>query len=117
MDAGRLEDVLHGQDEEVRPGATPLADVRLVFIAKGRSLSATGRTDSEGRHAMGSLRVAGGLPAGDYAVVAIDDAPGGDVDHPLPSRIASRYADPAKSGLEALVAPGGGPIDFELLGP
>jgi hypothetical protein len=96
------------------PGARPLADVRLVFIAKGRSLTATGRTDPEGRYALGSRRAGGGLPAGDYAVLAIDDAPGGDIDHPLPSRIASRYADPATSGLEARVAPGGGPIDFRL---
>ena len=96
------------------PGARPLANVRLVFIAKGRSLTATGRSDAQGRYALGSQRPGGGLPAGYYAVLAIDDAPGGDIDHPQPSRIASRYADPATSGLEARVAPGGGPIDFRL---
>lgn len=90
-----------------------LPNVRVVFIAKGRSLTATGRTDTDGRYTLGTKQVAGGAPAGDYDVVAIDDDRG-DIDHPRPSRVAARYADPAASGLSARVEPGVGPIDLVL---
>ena len=93
-----------------------LPDVRVVFIAKGRSLTATGRTDTDGRYTLGTTQVAGGTPAGDYTVVAIDDARG-DIDHPRPSRVAARYTDPASSGLSARVAPGMGPVDIVLEAP
>lgn len=94
-----------------------LPDVRVVFIAKGRSLTATGRTDADGRYTLGTTRVGGGAPAGDYAVVAIDDGRGSDIDHPRPSRLASRYTDPAASGLSARVEPGMGAIDLVLEAP
>ncbi len=92
----------------------PLADVQIVFIATARSLSASGRTDPDGRYSMGSTSVAGGVPAGDYAVVAIDDSPNRDLDNPRPARIAERYADPATSGLTAQVKQGGASFDFVL---
>jgi hypothetical protein len=91
-----------------------LPNVRVVFIAKGRSLTATGRTDAEGRYTLGTRQVAGGAPAGDYTVVAFDDDRGRDIDHPKPSRLAARYADPAASGLSARIEPGVGPIDLVL---
>jgi len=90
-----------------------LPNVRVVFIAKGRSLTATGRTDADGRYTLGTKQVAGGAPAGDYTVLAIDDDRG-DIDHPRPPRVTARYADPAASGLSAHVEPGMGPIDLVL---
>jgi len=90
-----------------------LPDVRVVFIAKGRSLTATGRTDADGRYTLGTKQVAGGAPAGDYTVLAIDDDRG-DIDHARPPRVAARYADPAASGLSARIEPGVGPIDLVL---
>lgn len=93
-----------------------LPNVRVVFIAKGRSLTATGRTDADGRYTLGTKQVAGGAPAGDYTVLAIDDDRG-DIDHPRPPRVAARYADPATSGLSARVKPGMGPIDLVLEAP
>jgi len=91
-----------------------LPDVRVVFIAQERSLTATGRTDADGRYALGTTRVASGAPAGDYTVVAIDDGRGADIDHPRPARLAARYADPATSGLSARVEPGMEPVDLVL---
>jgi hypothetical protein len=94
-----------------------LPNVRVVFIAKGRSLTASGRTDADGRYTLGTRQVGGGAPAGDYTVLAFDDDRGNDIDHLKPSRVAARYADPVASGLSALVEPGAGPIDLILEAP
>lgn len=91
-----------------------LPNVRVVFIAKGRSLTASGRTDANGRYTLGTRQVGGGAPAGEYAVLVFDDDRGNDIEHLRPSRVAARYADPAASGLSARIEPGTGPIDLVL---
>ncbi len=91
-----------------------LSNVRVVFIAKERSLTATGRTDADGRYTLGTKQVGGGAPAGDYTVLVFDDDRGNDIDHLRPSRIAARYATPAASGLSARIESGVGPIDLVL---
>lgn len=91
-----------------------MPNVRVVFIAKERSLTATGRTDADGRYTLGTKQVGGGAPAGDYTVLVFDDDRGNDIDHLRPSRIAARYATPAASGLSARIESGVGPIDLVL---
>ncbi len=94
-----------------------LPNVRVVFIANGRSLTASGRTDADGRYTLGTRQVGGGAPAGEYTVLAFDDDRGNDIDHLRPSRVAARYSDPAASGLSARIEPGMGPIDLVLEDP
>jgi hypothetical protein len=93
---------------------TPLANIRMVFTAQGRSLSATGRTDAHGHYRLGTAAPGAGTPAGDYTVVAIDDDRGLDIDHPKPSRISLRYANPATSGLAARITAPRNRFDFVL---
>lgn len=94
-----------------------MPNVRVVFIAKGRSLTASGRTDADGRYTLGTRQVGGGAPVGDYTVLVFDDGRGNDIDHLRPSRVAARYGDPVASGLTAHVEPGVGPIDLILEAP
>jgi hypothetical protein len=92
----------------------PLSDVRVVFIEKDKSLTATAETDKDGAYRIGARRVGGGSPLGKYTVLVIEDAPVTDSARGPTPRIAKRYSDPALSGLEVHVKPGRNRFDFQL---
>jgi len=96
------------------PSGAPLPGMRIVFIAKDKSLTATAETDAAGIYRLGVRRPGEGSPDGEYTVLAIDDVPNSD-SAPAPApKIAARYSDPALSGLEAHVKPGRNRFDFQL---
>lgn len=96
------------------PTGASLADIRVVFIGKDASLTATAKTAADGTYRLGTRRPGEGSPAGAYTVLAVDDVPFSDSAPSPEPRIARRYSDPALSGLEAQVKPGRNRFDFQL---
>jgi hypothetical protein len=96
------------------PTGAPLPEIRIVFIGKDNSVTATATTATDGVYRLGTRRPGEGSPAGDYTVLAVDDVPFSDSGRSRAPRIAQRYSDPALSGLEACVKPGRNRFDFQL---
>jgi len=96
------------------PNGAPLPEIRIVFIGKDTSVTATATTATDGVYRLGTRRPGEGSPAGDYTVLAVDDVPFSDSAPSRAPRIAKRYSDPALSGLEACVKPGRNRFDFQL---
>lgn len=96
------------------PAGAPLPKIRIVFIEKDNTLTATAETAVDGTYRLGTRRPGEGSPAGDYTVLAVDDVPFSDSGPSPAPRIAKRYSDPARSGLEARVKPGRNRFDFQL---
>ncbi|MFM8495476.1 MAG: carboxypeptidase-like regulatory domain-containing protein [Planctomycetia bacterium] len=96
-----------------RTGA-PLPDIRVVFIQKNNSLTATAQTSADGTYRLGARRPGEGSPVGDYTVLVVEDVLDVDSARPRPPRIARKYSDPTLSGLEASVKPGRNRFDFQL---
>lgn len=96
------------------PTGTPLPDIRVIFIGRTDSVTATAKTAADGTYRLGTRRPGEGSPAGDYTVLLVDDVPISDSGRSPAPKIASRYSDPARSGLEARVQPGRNRFDFQL---
>lgn len=96
------------------PDGTPLPQIRIVFIGKNASLTATAQTAADGTYRLGTRRPGEGAPAGAYTVLVVDDVPISDSAPPPEPRIAKRYSDPSLSGLEARVKQGRNRFDFQL---
>jgi hypothetical protein len=103
----------------------PLAGATVSFIPldETHGSGAEGRTDKEGKYRLKYRTGREGAPAGEYKVAIIkyvlpdgSDAPP-DVppaDSPGRPLLPPAYSDPEQTTLKKTVAPGGGPIDFDL---
>ena len=96
------------------PAGVPLPKIRVVFVGKDASVTATAETAADGTYRLGTRRPGEGSPAGTYTVLAVDDVPVSDSARSPEPRIARRYSDPARSGLEVRVKPGRNRFDFQL---
>jgi hypothetical protein len=105
----------------------PVAEAAVLFEPAGGGVPARGSTDATGRFSLstftrgdgalpGRHRVAiskmtmAGIKADDFGLEDSSAAPAS----PPKSAIPRRYADPATSGLEATVEPGGANVEFSL---
>lgn len=88
----------------LRRDGTPLANANVIARCNETGKSVKADTDQEGHFAMGTAELGDGVPPGNYAVAIVEDR--GDADHRRRPTIASKYLDPAKSGISVTVAAG-----------
>ena len=88
----------------LRHDGTPLVNAKVIARCQETGKSASASTNEEGYFAMGAGGQSDGVPPGDYAVVIVENR--GDADHRSRPTIASKYRDPAKSGVSMIVKAG-----------
>lgn len=77
---------------------TPVSGVRVTFDRSDHKMSATARTDTEGRFELTTLDTDDGAPTGTYDVM-ITVPQMRDPDKPTPTLFHPKYSDPRTSGL------------------
>jgi hypothetical protein len=78
---------------------SPVTMARVVAHSKDTGATAYGTTDKDGY-----FMISDGLAPGDYDVNILEDR--GDPDNRRPAKIASKYRDPARSGLSVNIQAG-----------
>ena len=94
----------------VHKDGSPLAMARVVAHSKDTGATAYGTTDKDGY-----FKISEGLSPGDYDVNILEDR--GGPDDRRPAKIASKYRDPAKSGLSVNIQSGSNATLNLLLDP
>lgn len=84
------------------PDGSPLAAAIVSMDSADQSVSATARTDEQGRFSMTTLRPGDGLPRGTYRVVVVPPDPV-DADRPGPQAFDPKFMQYTTSGLEVIV--------------
>jgi hypothetical protein len=82
----------------------PLKRATVIATASDTGKSAHGMTDDAGHFELGIAQSGDGVPAGNYNVRIVEDR--GDQDNRRPATIASKYGDPATSGIKLTVNAG-----------
>ena len=80
-----------------RHDGTPLAGANVIARSNETGNSANSSTDQTGYFELGTAEQGDGVPPGTYAVVIVEDR--GDADHRAKPTIATKYRNPAKSGI------------------
>jgi Carboxypeptidase regulatory-like domain len=88
----------------LRKDGTPLAGARVVARSLETGESAYATTDANGRFDMGSSEQSGGVSAGDYDGIVLENR--GDPDSRRPLSISEKYREPSSSGLSVSVRSG-----------
>jgi hypothetical protein len=83
---------------------TPLAGARVVVRSGETGQSAHATTDANGEFQIGLAAADDGVTPGNYDLTIVENR--GDIDHRRPPTIATKYKDPARSGLSVSVQPG-----------
>ena len=90
---------------------SPLSGMNLMLRSEEGG-SGWGSTDEEGHFDLGVTGTGGGIPAGEYTVVIVEDR--GDPERPNPPRIHRKYHSPNTSGLSLTVPLESGAYDLVL---
>lgn len=85
-------------------GGTPLPGANVVATSGETGKSAHGTTDQAGHFELGMAAKGDGIPLGNYNIGIAEDR--GDPDNRRPPTIATKYRDPATSGIKLTVSAG-----------
>jgi hypothetical protein len=101
-------------------GQPPPGPGKVIFTpaeaAKGlKQRAGFGRFESDGRYAAQSFKPGDGLYPGKYLVgVECWETPPNMEGKPVKSHIDEKFINPEESGLELVVEPGSGSVDFDI---